>query len=79
MSSPAGFSTAGPAVVVVVSASVVVGVTVVGGPVGVRVLETIILKGDVAGGSVDLEVIFVGPGNKRHFLAIYFLALMQVF
>lgn len=78
LSSPAGFSTA-VAAVVVVSASVAVGVTVVGGPVGVRVLATVILKGDVAGGSVGLEVIFVGPGNKIYFLVMYFLALMQVF
>lgn len=56
------------AVVVVVSASVVVGATAVGGPVGVGVLATVIRKEDVAGGSVGLEVILVGAGNKIYFL-----------
>lgn len=75
LSSPAGFGiSAAVAVVVVAFASVVVGATV-GGPVGVCVLATVILKGDVAGGSVGLEVIFVGPGNKIDFLVTYFLAL----
>lgn len=49
------------AVAVVVFASAFVGATVVDGPVGAGVLATVILKGDVAGGSVGLEVIFVGP------------------
>lgn len=69
VSPPAGLGVgAAAAVVVVVSASTVVEATVVGGPAGACVLATVILRGEVAGGSVGLEVIFAGPGNKIYFL-----------
>lgn len=79
LSSPTGFGISGAVAVVVVSARVVVGAAVVGGPVGVCELATIILKGDVAGGSSGLEVMFVGPGNKINFVVMDVFALMQVF
>lgn len=63
------------AVVVVVSASTAVEVTVVGGPAGACVLATVTLRGVVAGGSVGLEVIFVGPGNKIYFSSIVHFCL----
>lgn len=71
LSSPAGFGiSAAVAVVVVVSASVVAGATVVGGPAGICVPATVILKGEVAGGSVGSEVIFAGPGKQIYFLVM---------
>lgn len=73
LSSLAGFGISA-AVAVVVSASVVVGATVVGEPVGVCVPATVLVKAD-AGGSVGLEVIFVGPGNKIYLLVTHFLVL----
>lgn len=77
LSSPAGLGISAAAavavavvVVAVVSASVVAGATVVGGPAGACVPATVILKGEAAGGSVGSEVTFAGPGKQIYFLVM---------
>lgn len=62
-----GVGAAAVVAVVVLAASAVVEETVGGGVVGACVLATVLLRGEVAGGSVGLEVMFAGPGNKIYF------------
>lgn len=69
VSSLGGLGVGAAAVVaaVVLAASAVVGERVGGGVVGACVLATVLLRGEVAGGSVGLEVTFAGPANKIYF------------
>lgn len=66
VSSLAGLGVGAAAVVagVAPAASAVVGGTVGGVVLGACVLATVLLRGEVAGGSVGLEVMFAGPGNQ---------------
>lgn len=62
-----GVGAAAVAAVVVLAASAVVEEAVGRGVVGACVLATVLLRWEVAGGSVGLEVMFAGPGNKIYF------------
>lgn len=62
-----GVGAAAVVAVVVCAASAVVEETVGGVVLGACVLTTVLLRGEVAGGSVGLEVTFAGPGKKIDF------------